>query len=417
MLLPGCYHDGPSKLRRTAILQKLDKTDSLFLAEADYSNFDRFMAVDLIEDIVSWFTDLTAQKDFWSPAMLFLHHDASLVWPDYSSVSEGNGWLFKPGKLGLLSGVKATSDTGTLVNSVVNGEALARTYDWSEDQLYEYLIQYVDKPVGNAMEYYYVQSDDTQLISRKPADLYRHGNFFMTAVSKAGLKGSIELADRFLMRHIQGGTDRPVPARVWQNTLSNETPPESEIIFLAGLTSRTDGLLGQKTVDPFQTGFVQQVRPYEARFTKAVLESINRFLTSAYIKSDIAQQFLQVFILATRQILDAEDGRTAPSFTMNAGDSLKLNELRLYVTRILSEIQLKEQQKKSSNHTIEQWLYNLYKDRFMPSTALMIEQLKSKQSEIASIFTSFQTKEEAFFKYATNALGVKSLDSHQFTLF
>ena len=407
MLLPGAYHDGPAKALRMKRLAKAQTARSLFLAEADYSNFDRFMAVDLIEDIVSWFTDLTGNPAYWNPAMLYLHHDASLVWPDYSSVSSGSGWLFKPGKLGLLSGVKATSDTGTLVNSVVNGEALARSKGWSEDRLYQYLTQYIDKPTGSLEEFFYVQSDDTQLIESSASQLSIHGKEFMKAVQAAGLKGSIELADRFLMRHLQNGCDRPVPARVWQNTLSNETPPESEIIFLAGLGSRTDGLFGIKTVDPFQTGDLQQVTLAEATFTLLVIKELYNFLSTASSPSRVGINLLSAFIDGEGPRIESMSSTDQSAlFQATPGTALAVGDYRRGITKALAEVQLAEASKTSLS-SVTAWLYQLYKDQNIPSTMLMIEQLGRLDGSLAQQFASFKSKEEGFFRYAADTIGVK----------
>jgi hypothetical protein len=408
MLLPGCYHDGPAKFKRMARLKEMDKVGNLFLAEADYSNFDRFMAVDLIESIVKAFTQLVPNESYWSPAMLYLHHDANLVWPDFSSVSEGGGWLFKPGKLGLLSGVKATSDTGTLVNSVVNLEALARLKGWDVDKCVSYLTQYIDSDVGSKMEYFYVQSDDTQLISTSGAELHSHGKEFMNAVKAAGLKGSIELADRFLMRHLQKGADRPVPARVWQNTLSNESPPASEIIFLAGLGSRTDGLLGIKTVDPFQTGELQRVTATEASFTIEMIASIKRFLTSAAHKSPVAIELCDCFLRMTDSIKNAFASSPSKYVVGDPKVALDLGNLRREITKALAEVQLKEKSP-NADTSVAAWLYNLYKDQNIPSTSLMLEQLKRLDPDIDSALNKFKKRDEAFFVYASDSLGVKPL--------
>lgn len=398
--LPGCYHDGDAKRRRTATLQKQAASGDLWLMEADYSNFDRFMPVDLIEEIVGWFTELAPNSKFWYDAMTYLHEDASLIWPDYTLAGSGRGWAFKPGKLGLLSGVKATSETGTLVNSVVNGEALARTYGWNEQQLFEYLTQYLTTPVGSKTEYFYVQSDDTQLISSSPSVLKRHGLAFEEAVKAAGLKGSIEFADRFLMRHIQDGADRPVPARVWQNTLSNESPVEDELIFLAGLTARTDGLFGVKTVDAFGTGKHQPISPVEHSFTTLVLEQLRGFVSTASHPSKTGLQFLDLLL--------SEGATYKPSSKRTNGTHLAaLDSLRGAITRTLAERELKNLQ--NASRLDANWLYQLHRDKSSPASQMLLDEIAALSPALKDTLASIAGKESKFFAFSCSELGVKPL--------
>lgn len=404
MVLPGAYHDGESKRRRTLRLKNMASAGKLFMAEADYSNFDRFMAVDLIADIISWFIP----NKFWMEAMSYLHDDASLLWPDYSSLEGGTGWAFKPGKLGLLSGVKATAETGTLVNSVVNGEALARAYGWSKDKLVQYLTQYKNAPPGSLPEYYYIQSDDTQLISSSLGRLIDHGNAFKEATKNAGLKGSVEMGDRFLMRHLSDGGDLPVPARVWQNTLSNEAPPESELIFLAGLAARTDGLLGIKSVDPFGTGLTQKITGCEARFTIEVLRSIRSFIATASESSSTGLRLVDM-LLDDAPTIETSDERHL--LTMIEGSSAKKGELdaiRREITSKLAAQQL-EEQGSAGPGSVNAWLSELLRDAQSPSTALIMDQLTQFSPLFGPMLTKLTAKDKAFFQYAASTLGAQRI--------
>lgn len=403
-ILPGLYHDGESKLKRTAILQQAAASKSLFMAEADYSNYDRFIPIDIMEEIIKMFSDLTDSPSYWHEAAMYLHRDANLVWPDFSSVSEGNGWLFKPGDLGLMSGVKATSEAGTLVNSVINAEVLARTYKWDENRLVDYLTQYLDSSSGSKFEYYYVQSDDTELIAKDPISLFKQGEFFTLAVTKAGLKGSVELADRFLMRHTYAGDDRPVPSRVWQNTLSNESPPENEIIFLAGLASRTDGMLGMKTVDPFQTGSLQSVTATEALYTIEVIKNLKQFLSTAATPSKTGILILDTFLKDYDRIVAAYKNDPQSLITPNKTIALKLNELRKEVSVMLANFEM------SKNITLnDSWLYQLFKDRNIPSSQLIVDQLTAMNASLGHKISEFAAKEHAFFIYSANTVGIRKL--------
>lgn len=401
--LPGCYHDGSAKRYRMDTLRAMDKRNELWLLEADYSNFDRFIPVDLITEIISWFTEITDHPKFWYDAMTFLHKDATLLWPDYAMTDKGGGWAFKPGDLGLLSGVNATSEIGTLVNSVVNSAALMTTYNWTENQLYDYLTQYMDSEPGTKQEYYYVMSDDTQLIATDPVMLKKHGENFSTALKKAGLKGSVEFADRFLMRHLQGGADRPVPARVWQNTISNETPVSDEIIFLAGLGSRTDGLLGLKSVDPFGTGTHQAISKSEAVFTTLVLSQLLELLGNASSRSSTAVTFLQSLFESARTFNSTQTNGVGK--VSNAGLANQ-SITRMSIVRALAKRELDKMLLMGKSPGAD-WLYALHRDRHSPASGALLEELESLSPLIKKSLDQVEGKEHAFFVYATKTIGVR----------
>lgn len=405
--LPGCYHDGEGKKQRMHRLSDDDRKGKLWLMEADYSNFDRFMPVDLIEKIIAMFTDVLDNSSYWWDAMSYLHNDATLLWPDYSIAGSGRGWAFKPGRLGLLSGVKATSETGTLVNSVVNGEALARLKGWTVDELTQYLTQYVEaERPGSSKEYYYVQSDDTMLIADDIGTLLKHGNLFREAVKNAGIKGSTEYADRFLMRHLQGGRDAPVPARVWQNTLSNEVPPERETIFLAGLAARTDGLFGAKSVDPFGTGRTQEITNAEREFTLAVVRNLRQFLDTAASRSIVGVRLIDLLLSMGEKMTKTARG----GWVARGSDLTALTSLRNAITKALADEQvaLLEARPQLAGET---WLYGLYRDRHSPTAASVLDELLSQSGAIKTTMDKIGKKEHAFFAYACKTIGVKPLNS------
>lgn len=411
MMLPGLYHDGIAKKHRNDTLKAMHKSGKLYIAEADYSNYDRFIPVDIIRELVHEMAQSTDRPEYWEKAAMYLHDDANLVWPDYTSMSKGNGWLFKPGTLGLMSGVKITSETGTMVNSIVNGQVLANVKGWSEDQLYDYLTQYLTTEPGSKKEYYYVQSDDTLLIADTPQDLKAQGDEFMRAVTAAGLKGAVEFGDRFLMRHMQQGGDRPVPARVWQNTLSNESPPEHELVFLAGLGARTDGLYGIKTVDPFNTGVNQAITRAELIFTQEVVKSIHFFVVNSASPSKLAIKMLDI-MLSLPDKGSAEGVERPGSYTKISSPYVKpLHDTRADVVKALANYELQRALEDSKLGLANNfsWLYQLYKDKNIPSQALLLNQLITMQPELSGSIEKVAQKETAFFNYATKTIGI-SLD-------
>lgn len=407
MSLPGCNHSGDIKSRRAKVQREAADKKELWMAEADYSNYDRFIPVDIIREMVTHVSNHFPNSEYWRDASMYLFDKANLVWPDCSSVVEGNGLLFTPGPLGLMSGVKTTGDLGTIVNSIVNLKALALTKKWNVDDMVRYLTQYQEKGLeGSAYEYYNVQSDDTLIIDRTPEELYLRGVVFNEVAKVAGLKGSIELGDRFLMRHYAGGADRPVPARVWQNTLSNESPPLSEIIFLAGLASRTDGLAGLKTVDPFGTGAVQKMTGVEARFTKAITMSLLKFVGSeAAVKSKTAITLLQ----RLSDVLPEAEIAAATRFQATGSEKVGLDSIRRGISSALAKEQLDAARAAADAKSVTAWLYELYKDRNVPSAALILDELLALDPGLGQKIEALTAKEHAFFRYAADTLGVQAL--------
>jgi hypothetical protein len=409
MLLPGCGHAGEIKTQRARLHREWSSNNKFHLGEADYSNYDRFIPVDLIRELTEYTCSLTNNEKYWTDGAMYLFDDANLVWPDFSSLVDGNGYVFKPGQLGLMSGVKTTGDMGSLVNSVINGQALALSKGWTEDQLFDYLTMYINSPAGSKYEYYHVQSDDTLLIDTSLDNLYLRGEVFNEVAGIAGLKGSVELGDRFLMRHYTAGGDRPVPARVWQNTLSNETPPLNELVFLAGLASRTDGLLGVKTVDPFNTGNRQNITVAEAQFTDAVTKSLHRFITAeARYKSKMAATLLGYIIQEGAGIPTSYD-RLNTKWSSGGESKVKLDNIRKEISHLLAQQQMSMALIGSDAKSAAAWLYELYKDRHVPSSALIIDELLALDPSLGHQIEDLIAKEHAFFVYARKTVGLTDI--------
>lgn len=419
--LPGLYHDSLPKANRGRVITQASRRNECYLAEADYSNYDRFIPVDLVEKITSMFASRTNRPEFWSDIGMHLHRQASIIWPDYSGGDRGHGWVFKPGTLGLMSGVKLTSETGTLINSVVNAAALAKAKGWSVDQLASYLGQYIDRPyakVGSKWEHYYIQSDDTLLIGHNLKSLSRQGENFLEAVDAAGLKGSLDIGDRFLMRHCEGGRDLPVVSRVWQNTLSNEEEPADELVFLAGLAARTDGLCGFRTIDAFQLGDLYKMSKTEALLTHAVLTSLRKFITTAAVKSTTALKLIDG-LLSVLKVTDSDferlESASSQAFllqphSIDVSAIPDVNALRKAITQALAERERELAAKGTASVLASSWIYKLFRDRHVPSSSLILTQLAGEDASIRAELDKFAGLEHNFFLYAANELGLKPLE-------
>jgi len=399
-VLPGAFHGGPEKKLRHDRLRRLHADNKLFLVEGDYSNFDRFLPIDLLQHFIMGISTEWKNNSYWRDALMHLHRGASLIWPDYYTGDAEGGWIFKPGPLALLSGVKVTADTGTITNSIINAAALARTYDWDRGRLITYLGQYLDGTTpGSKTEYYYIQSDDTALIASSNDNLTRHRETFVRAVAAAGLKGSVSVGDRFLMRHIQSGADRPVPTRVWQNTMSNEEPVANPLIFLAGLAARTDGLFGLKSVDAFGTGNHQSISAAEARVTHAVLRTLRRRLAEALRSVSVAVQFIDELLEGMPPIPPS----TAPDATVMGKRSqiARLSRLRDNINKEVARTTM-------TDASVAEWVKALWRDRHAPSSQQLLDDLAVDIPGVKELLSDMVSKEKAYFERASVTLGVRS---------
>jgi len=391
MMLPGMYHDGPSRVRRLKELRDSTKAGRCFLAEADYSNYDRNIPVDIVRRITADFAEFMEDKDYLNEMAMYLHDDSTLIWPDYTPDGDSHGWVFKPGLLGLLSGVKVTSETGSFVNFVIHLQTLMNCEGWTEDQAVNYITMYKTEgvPIGSLPERVYIQSDDSLLIAPTISSLLKQGDEFNRLLKLAGLKGEVMIGDRFLMRHLYGGLDTPVPARVFQNTVSNETPPPSSLIFEVGLAARTDGLAASKSVDPFGTGVVYNITSAERSFTRMMLDMLISDISSANTPLPRAIKFLSVL-----------------RDSLNAKRSEQLNGYRREVVQELALIEL-VRAAKEGRAALQTYLYSLHKDKFKPGAAAITLEIENLAPELASVISQFALREHKFFVYATGKLGVK----------
>lgn len=401
-LLPGSFHDGSAKFQR---LKQLRQSNP-WLAEADYSNYDRFMPINLFLTFVKKYLNGKPHSDYWLSMCYALHHQIPIIWPDYIGSERGKGWIFTPSRIGLLSGLKITSEEGTFINLLVNLAALHEIGALNESSMVDYLVQYRNGNVGTGREFFHIQSDDLLLIADTPDFLYKYGNAFKNATDAAGLKGSLEFGDRFLMRHNNNGRDTPVPARVWQNTLSNEEPYDDELKFLVGLAMRTDGLLGHKTVDPFNTGKLLPVTPVELDYTLESLRSIQKFLTTAARRQTQAIAFLNQMITAA-QSMKARVSSNSP-VTMGHEDANTLDKMRKHYLELLAQREIAaimDSHDPLNKKSMATLLYQLHKQSNVPSQKMLLDQILAL-GDFGPALQRIANKENAFYQYAMKTINV-----------
>lgn len=404
-LLPGLFHDGDAKRKRLHMIRAQGK----FIAEADYSNYDRNIPVDIFLEFAARYLKTRPHSQFWYKLLHSLHHKMPIIWPDYVGGEKGRGWVFTPKILGLLSGLKITSEEGTFVNAIVTGQALMDT-GMTQSGLVQYYTQYLSGSPGSKFEHVHIQSDDTLLIANDPLTLKKLGDAFKARADQIGLPGSLTLGDRFLMRHNNDGRDTPVPARVWQNTLSNEEPYEDALTFAAGLAMRTDGLLGHKTYDPFATGTRQKVTRSELLFTLDVLLSLQKFTGGSSVVIRPVVQFLDLLTTACRYMLTKTSDDLTSTAVIDAEDATKIDLWRKDTLRQIAERDQAELAGIGDHLTIDAirtLVYDLHKNIHTPSAQqLLAILLQSGNPVFQRAIKEVSLREQRFYQYALNEIGI-----------
>lgn len=401
-LSPGLFHDGEAKKHRLKML----KRPGLWVAEADYSNYDRNIPINLFLEWVKGYLANKPNKDYWFGLCHMLHHRIPTIWPDYIPNESGRGWVFYAQKLGLLSGLKITSEEGTKVNEIINVQSLLDAGIETRQSALEYLLQYKNAAVGSKHEHIHIQSDDTFLIADSPEKLFKLGNAFKENADRAGLKGSLEMGDRFLMRQTSDGRDTPVPARVWQNTLSNEEPYTDGLKFLVGLAMRTDGLLGAKTYDPFDTGEIQVITGVELRFTLLMLRSLLKFFDTAAVRQRFAVEFIQAAIQAGENM---KLRLTDTGVKMATEDKQVLDRMRKDMLRTLAEREADAMMINSDglvNAQMQTMIYQLQKQSNTPSAKQLLETLFAANSRFQAAGNIIAQREKKFYRFAMAKLNL-----------
>jgi hypothetical protein len=400
-MMPGVFHDGPAKKLRNDFLRKNKKT--LRMAEADYTNYDRFMPFDIFEEFTRQYLKGHKREKLLNTMVQGLFHDVPIIWPDGVNGDGKHGWIFTPKDLGLFSGLKITSEVGTFVNTIVNLATIAESRGMNEDQLVSYMTMYKDADSGSKREYFWVMSDDTLLIADNPQGLYKQCIAFKKFSDLAGLKGSLQIGDRFLMRHCEGGRDTPVPARTFQNSVSNESAVTDPLIFRVGLAMRTEGLLGQRTYDPFQIGKILSVTASELIFSYQVLVDLRKQISTSAQVDARSLEYIDTLITAAKTMtIDLGKGRSIamrPSY----GSALDKHRVAFISELAARELEMVSTLKLSSFKTL---IYQMYKDRHNPASNRVLEEIMSLSSSSASELSVVVTKEREFYKFIMGKLNI-----------
>jgi len=393
-LIPGLYHDGETRKLDLAYL----KSSGAFVIESDFSNYDRTIPVDVTNRFFRDYANMTNRPAYWHGALSQTQANIPLIWPDQVSGERGRGWVFTPKTLALLSGLKITSEVGTFMNMLIH---LAGWLDSGYKTKGECLSYLTSRLNGYAPPEVLIQSDDTAIIDKDPSRLLAKVHAFELASKKAGIKTSVSIGDRFLMRHMYRGVDSPVSSRVWQNTLNNETNVTDPLIFLVGLVTRTDGMLGQKTFDPFDTGKIRSITTVHLDYEIAVLESLRQFISSSSHPIRPCIEYLDVLISSGSRMQKVEGGR----WKMDSDVASELDVKRKRALAQLAARQLETTISDESGSLLDDLAAALMKNSSSPASQMLLDILKSQRPDLAKAVEHTARKEHQFYDFAMRKLG------------
>ena len=411
MVIPGLYHDGAEKIDESRTI----RASKAIPVESDFSNYDRTIPVKLMDWVAKELSSFMPHPVSHHSLATSAWTDVSVIWPDPSYQNSG-GWAFTPKYLALLSGLKITSEIGTLCTYIVMLETFARSGKTIEEITSEQIKLIKQKATRNMKSPppVLIQSDDILFLSTKGAELKVWTEKFTEVSSSLGMKAEIVIGDKFLMRHMTDGRDLPVTARWWQNTLSSESASIDPLIFIVGLFARTDGLLGYKGVDPFLTGKKQGIPVYQLPFLLTAWTDLLEWLNGAVVKHTLCIKVVALVVgdLTRLHQQHASSGSSNTRVQLSSSVITFIEDERIKAGALLAKRDLdalNRMDKSSSEQKSAalKFLSRLYNDRYSPASAAILASMTEKNAGVASILQTIAKKEYAFAIFACDQVGVK----------
>lgn len=392
-LIPGLFHDGAARVQTLGYIRK----NNPLLFESDFSNYDRTIPNNIMSAFMKGYANMTNHPNYYFDLLSQTHRNLSMIWPDWYPDERGRGWIFKVDELALLSGLKVTSEIGTFMNLIIIVQSMLDSGMMNASRIRQYLTSGIRGKMEDPIVL--IQSDDTMFIGKDQEILVKLTKSFIDNSKAAGIKGALELGDRFLMRHMTHGSDKPLLSRIWQNTLSNEASYDDPLKFAVGLAARTDGVLGQKTVDPFGTGTSLGITFTELKITEAVINSIHHFLSTARIPNEEAIKFVEILILASKNMI-----KRGNLYYMRSSDSHSLNQKRKLFVNALAVRELKNMDAKGG--LAKSFLSDLHKNAMSPTTGQILDEIVKLSSQASEFINQLSDKEHQFYLFAMKSLGL-----------
>jgi len=414
-LTPFLYSDGEAK----KVVTDICKDPKMIYLESDYSNYDRTIPPDFLNALVSAIVrgagvsdELKKKADL---LMQLCNHDNWIVLPDWSDV-RGKGIAFQVDKSALFSGLKITGEGGSIANlgSIFLGHLINKTM--TADELVSYATKWLDSVSIKASNksfaswadfavkepskfswyksfgFVMIQSDDTEIISTDEKRSRIWARAFVKGATVLGFKSSLSFGDRYLMRSLFLGGDEPVGQRIMQNSISSEEPEVDALIFLVGLAMRSEGINFVKTFDPFGTNTTSDLRRkiFNSPSGKPYVDYVQKSLK--WMSNLITQQKSEVARPASTYLDVLSDSMTGSVQALGEVDRIRRSLLNSLATR--------EKDKAEGLNDLGKSLYYLWKNRFSPGNAMLLEQMIFNNEAMQANLKSVISKESKVYKFA-----------------
>lgn len=268
----GWWHDESSMAEKLSELASIKQkfSDNAITIESDFSAYDRTVSAKhrlyVTEKIGEAFPHLIPPL---STALLTQHTHLSYIIPDFTEMSRARGGIecipSKP--IGLYSGLKLTSEIGSYVAmwSTLTTMVVAGIINLND----------IENGSWNEKVYFENLGDDAKLTFRKKDDVLHFTAVADQVYKTFGLKATVMIGDRFLMRHYMGDGHYPSPARILQQTISNEHIRKDPNIFAMGFLART---MQYKGLNQRIKSLANKASPNLMKLTNTYMNGVNNVL-------------------------------------------------------------------------------------------------------------------------------------------
>jgi len=175
---------------------------------------------------------------------------------------------------------------------------------------------------------------------------------------------------------------------------------------MVGLAMRTDGLLGQKTYDPFNTGTTQLTTHAEISLTLDILASLKRFLTTARTPQRDAIYLVDTLLDAGRNMLARTAGNIKATAKMASASAELLDRIRKTALKALADSEMAKINGPLGQQAASTLLYQLHKDKYIPSSAMLLDQLIHNDGGLRSALDTIQKRESQYYHHAMKKIGL-----------
>jgi uncharacterized protein (UPF0212 family) len=169
---------------------------------------------------------------------------------------------------------------------------------------------------------------------------------------------------------------------------------------------RTDGLLGHKTYDPFDTRKRQNTSKVEVRYTLFMLKDLRHYLDSATQRQTDCIAFIDLLIEAAQTMLIGYSDKLESFNKISPDHASRLDSARKEAVRQLADSELKKMANSSFGKKSSAWIYQLHKDKHVPSSATILDQLLASSPDMRKVISNVTDLESTYYRHAMEKVGI-----------